>query len=97
MKAKIKKAVQAFNTGRHYSSEGQRIVVFDAEVEDQPEACLIVDLDRNLEYFLPINAGAFKELILANYDKCNYILRATPEYEELHTAREVAGAQAATL
>jgi hypothetical protein len=56
----------AFNTGRQYSENGQRIA---AGLLDDGDI-LFVDIDRGLEYVIPAGAVSFTQAaIMAAYDK----------------------------
>ena len=56
----------AFNTGRQYSENGQRIA---AGLLDDGDI-IFVDIDRGLEYLIPAGAVSFtQEAILAAYDR----------------------------
>lgn len=59
------KKTLAFNTGRQYSDNGQRIAAGLLENGN----ILFVDIDRGLEYLIPAGAAAFNQnSILAAYD-----------------------------
>jgi hypothetical protein len=63
-----------FNTGRRYSSHGQRI----ADIQLDNGAIAVVDIDRVLDYLIPADFSPWVKFdqasILSIYDKYSYIL-----------------------
>ncbi len=73
----------AFNTGRAYTECGQRI----AARRLASGAVVMVDIDRGIDYLLPIATELTKRAVMQAYDENDVIYASSHEIGEYYTAR----------
>ena len=87
----IDRPILAFNTGRGYTTHGQRIAA--TQLDDG--RVLFVDIDRNIEYVTAEPCPLTQAAVMAayDYDRTGSLYAAIPDYDARH--RLVAHLQAA--